>query len=458
MSNALALAATTAVIRRTLSDGIAQALADPAYAGLSGILGTGSGTAGAPLITSVPPDRIIGSATEPTQLNLFLYEVTYNAGYANTALPVRNGQGQRLSAPPLALDLHYLLSAYGAGDLVPEILLGLAMQLLHVTPVLTRNLIRRVFTPPPPPPPPPVMVLLATAGLDEQIEVIKLSPHPMVKSRPQAMTSDDLSDMWSAFQNGYRLSTAFLATVVLIETKTSTRQSLPVRVPNVNVTPLRHPVIDRVEPTMVLPGGTLTVSGHDLLTSNVALTTALFGSGQPGTIDGPNSTNDRLAVTVPAGVRAGVNTVRVTQSVTFGTDPTPHPGFQSNAAALMVRPTITQDSSTPSGYAITVTVPPPVPAPPAPRDADVAVTLAPPVGKAQQVTLLLNQRLPPPAVDAAAYSFDAESRAADPSAAVAFKARRVTPGDYLVRVRVDGAESPLDVNGTGAYSGPLVTI
>ncbi len=453
MSNALAIAATTAVIRSLLRDGIAQALADPAYAGLSGILGT-------PDVTSVPPDRINGGTTKPRQLNLFLYEVTYNAGYANTALPVRNGRGQRIDAPPLALDLHYILSAYAADDLVPEILLGLAMQLLHETPVLTRNLIQRAFTPlPPPPAPPPMLALLATAGLDQQIELIKLSPHPMVKSRPQPMSSDDLSDLWSAFQNGYRLSTAYLATVVLIETKTSTRQALPVRIPNVNVTPLRHPVIDRVEPTTVLPGGSLAVAGHDLLTSDATRTTVLFGSGQTGTIDGRNSTNDRLALTVPGNVRAGVNTVQVMQSVTFGTDLTPHKGFQSNAAALMVRPTIAQQPAPGSGSAIAPANITPSPGAPTLRDADVAATLTPAVGKAQQVTLLLNQRLPPPATNAAAYSFDAEPLANDPDTAVTFKVKRVTPGDYLVRVRVDGAESPLDVNATsGAYTDPMVTI
>ena len=50
-----------------------------------------------------------------------------------------SGGDQRLSNPPLALDLHYLLTAYGAQDLDAEILLGYAMQLLHETPVLTRR-------------------------------------------------------------------------------------------------------------------------------------------------------------------------------------------------------------------------------------------------------------------------------------------------------------------------------
>ena len=50
---------------------------------------------------------------------------------------------------PLALDLHYLLTAYGAEDLHAELLLGYAMQLLHETPVLTRQSIRTALLPSP---------------------------------------------------------------------------------------------------------------------------------------------------------------------------------------------------------------------------------------------------------------------------------------------------------------------
>ena len=43
---------------------------------------------------------------------------------------------------PLALELHYLLMAYGRDDYQAEILMGYAMQLLHDTPVLTRKSIQ----------------------------------------------------------------------------------------------------------------------------------------------------------------------------------------------------------------------------------------------------------------------------------------------------------------------------
>ena len=89
----------------------------------------------------VPPN-------EQSRLNLFMYRVTPNQGYSNVELPSQDSRGVRLANPPLALDLHYLLSAYGADELHGEILLGYGMQLLHETPVLSREAIRRSLAAP----------------------------------------------------------------------------------------------------------------------------------------------------------------------------------------------------------------------------------------------------------------------------------------------------------------------
>ena len=52
-------------------------------------------------------------------------------------------------APPLALDLHYIITAYGRADFQAEILLGYAMHLLHERPMLDREAIRRALDPSP---------------------------------------------------------------------------------------------------------------------------------------------------------------------------------------------------------------------------------------------------------------------------------------------------------------------
>ena len=138
MSSALAIAGVTATLRDLLNDGLINH-------NISGVLGSTVS------ISVVPPDRVVAAnGTEASQINLFLHRVTPNTGWRNEGLPSRDGSGrQRLANAPLALNLHYLLSAYSNGDLHAEILLGYAMQLLHETPVLTRQAIQMALSPSP---------------------------------------------------------------------------------------------------------------------------------------------------------------------------------------------------------------------------------------------------------------------------------------------------------------------
>src|SRR3712207_763671 len=123
MSNALAIASVTAVLKDLLDN----ALIDDSI----------SATVGGPVtVDTLAPDRIETGEEEKAQLNLFLYHVMPNPAWRNVGLPSRDGNGGRLTNPPLALDLYYLLTAYGQQDFHAEILLGYAMQVLHETPVL----------------------------------------------------------------------------------------------------------------------------------------------------------------------------------------------------------------------------------------------------------------------------------------------------------------------------------
>ena len=124
MSSPLAIAAVTAVLKDLLNEGL---------------INNDLAQVGSFSVSATPPDRITTGDTEPNRLNWFLYQVTPNPGWRNEGLPSFASQGGRLTNPPLALDLHYLLTAYGHVDLNAEILLGYAMELLHDTPVLTRE-------------------------------------------------------------------------------------------------------------------------------------------------------------------------------------------------------------------------------------------------------------------------------------------------------------------------------
>ena len=128
MSSPLAIAGVTAVLRDLLNDGLINH-------NVASVIGSSV------KVSVGPPDQVVpANGSEASQLNLFLHQVTPNLGWRNEGLPSRGTSGrERLSNLPLALDLHYLVSAYSGGELHAEILLGYAMQLLHENPVLQRS-------------------------------------------------------------------------------------------------------------------------------------------------------------------------------------------------------------------------------------------------------------------------------------------------------------------------------
>lgn len=209
MSSPLAIGAVSATLRNLLDNGLVEA-------------GAAIGTTVA--VSAVAPDTIdLSNAEEPPRLNLFLHQVTPNPGWRNTALPSRSSQsGERLSNAPLALDLHYVLTAYGRADFQAEILLGYAMHLLHERPVLDRAAIRRALNPSPLDLSmlPPAFQALAASDLADQVEMIKITP--------AAMGSDEMSKLWSAIQTHYRPSAAYHVSVVLIEGTRPSFKPLPV--------------------------------------------------------------------------------------------------------------------------------------------------------------------------------------------------------------------------------------
>ncbi len=230
MSNALAIASVTAVLKDLLNNGVIDHQ-------LSGVVGEVT-------VSALPPDRVLVDGTpETSRINLFLYQVTPNQGWRNAALPSRDSNGERVSNPPLGLDLHYLVTTYGASEFHSEILLGYALQLLHETPVLTRDAIRKTLAPASPVTgtilPPPLNALSA-AELADQVEQIRLTP--------QNMGLEEISKLWTAIQSHYRPTAAYQASVVLIESRRSTRTALPVADDkrHIYVAPFRFPAIDEV--------------------------------------------------------------------------------------------------------------------------------------------------------------------------------------------------------------------
>src|SRR5271165_1950499 len=166
MSDYLAVGGVSAVLRSLLSTALTSG-------GPSTIIG--SSTTG---ITATSPDLIATGPSEQPQVNLFMYYASLNPALRNLGLPSTNAQGGKLSNPPLALNLHYLVSAYGGNQFDPEILLGWAMQVFHENPVLTRQTIQDALSGLLAHPNPETQ-LIAASTLPNQIELIRITPEAL---------------------------------------------------------------------------------------------------------------------------------------------------------------------------------------------------------------------------------------------------------------------------------------
>jgi len=424
MSNYLAIATVTATLSQLL-----KTVAEKVISG-----------------TDVTMGRPKSTENGTPGINVYLYQVTPNVALLNADLPTRRDDGTLTQRPVTALDLHYLLSFYGNdNELEPQRLLGTIARVMHGQPVLTREMIRSTIA---------STSYLADSDLDEQVEMVKFSPLPL--------NLEEFSKLWSAFfQTPHALSVVYQASVVLIEGKESARPALPVRARELYVRPFRHPVIEEVtsqppegEPPWadqpILAGHMLVIAGKQLRGD---LTRIRIGGTEvePTSISDSRITLPLSSPPVPAGsLRAGVQGVQVIHKIMMGKPPAPHRGVESNVAAFVLRPRIADVETSDS--------------------TGVKVTFDPKVGKTQRVVLLLNEFNPPPDRLPNAYTFNApkDNGITDENitetAIISFPISGVKPGEYLVRVQVDGAESPLTVDTNPAsptfnqYIGPKVTI
>ena len=420
MSSPLALASVTAVLRDLLNNG----LIDHNIVGAIGSNVT---------ITTVPPDTIpLDSANVRSQLNLFLHHVTPNPAWRNVGLPSRDGSGERLSNPPLALDLHYLLTAYGSQELHSEILLGYAMYLMHERPALDRQAIRTalaggtidvsIL--------PPAYQALAAADLADQVEQIRITPSDV--------TSDEMSKLWSAMQANYRPTVAYSASVVLISAHKPTRSALPVltrgprdpvsgREAGISAVPGLLPpypgithVLAPAKQLAAVPGDSIVLHGYNLDGDNLVARFSHPLLDAPIELPlGNNANSDRVSVSLPADAAAMAAWPAGNWSVSLElrrpAEPEPR---SSNSVPFLLAPVID------------------MPAAIANRDGGTgAVTITLPVGPEvrpeQQVSLLVGGHEALPAA------------IASQTDTLVFVFPELAAGTHWLRLRVDGVDSLL---------------
>ncbi|ODT90332.1 MAG: hypothetical protein ABS82_16675 [Rhodanobacter sp. SCN 67-45] len=400
MSNVLAIAATTRTLRNLL---LAQMpVLDAELSDLE--------------VTLQPPD-VARKGISKAQLNVFLYQVVANAAWRNLDLPgqVRSGE---TAPPPLALNLHYVLTAWGRGesdnDALSHRVLAAAMSTLHDRGVLDGNDIRNA---------------LADNDLASQIERVRVTPLPQ--------SVDELSRLWTAFQTNYRTSAAYEAAVVLIDSQAATRAPLPVlrRGPQdrgVLATASAAAVLEALDyprhQSAVRLGEDLVLHGRQLGTQNAV---ARFSSLR---LDAP------IDIAPQAGDAAGTVRVHLADTaddanaiarwapgiytVALRVQPPGLPPLLSNELPLVLAPRIALGALAA-----------------APGDFALNLTCTPRIRDGQRVFLLFGDRV---------FAPTSLGNPADPQqpTALTFQLTGVAAGTYTVRLRVDGADSiPVDFSG-----------
>ena len=408
MSSALAVAGVTAVIQSLLND----------------VYNHPSTALGGVTVSAVAPDivqSLVGtSSSAKLQVNLFLHQVTMNAAWRNVDLPRLAPDGTtRLTNQPLALDLHYLLTAYGAQDSQAEALLGYAVLFLHENPVLVRSQINTALA-----------GLLASypvsglpnAGLSNQVEMIKITPATLGR--------EEVAWLWTALKADYRPTFPFQASVVLIQPQNPVVAALPVLHRHVAALPGMSRLVE-ADPPNGQPaaglGDTVTVLGSNLAgVSTVFLVNQHLGVAQQITTF-LKAGNTSFQFIVPD-VAVGVYMVSAQIKVNMETLPT-------NSVPLAIAPKITM-----------------VPASPVPSGANIAVsiTCTPNLQPGQQVSLIIGSQSAP------ANDFSAPTN----SPTFTFQSLQPTIGAVPVRLRVEGIDSPIiDITAKPPkFTGPTIQV
>ena len=283
------------------------------------------------------------------RLNLYLYQVTKNGYLENQEMP-GDGHPSAYGHPPLSLDLHYLLTAYGGdelngeSDLKAQQILGDAMRVLHDLPFVTDNL----------------KITRSAAGTvgDTILDDSLLGEFERIKVTLQPMALEDFSKIWTALPNAnFRCSVAYQVSAVQIESQRLRSFPKPVGEPppagpRVFVVPFRSPEISEirvrrpndssdVERPLAYAriGDTLILRGRNFAADTMRV---MLGEMDATSRIVPPRRDDRIEVTIPDNVtlQPGPQQVKVVLDVMMGKPPRPHLGFQSNLAVFMLVPWI----------------------------------------------------------------------------------------------------------------------
>jgi hypothetical protein len=364
-------------------------------------------------VTVASPDVIIDDGSDDIRLNLFLYQISENSYLKNQDLP-GHGHPGTFGRPPLSLDLYYLLTAYPSAetpdaDLEPQQVLGEAMRVLHEFATITAPHL--------------------DDSLSSEFESIKITLLPA--------GTEDFSKIWTALPEGkFRLSAAYQVSVVQIENLQPRVYPQPVGEPDaagprVYAVPMQRPIIQelcvirsddtegrerrlavaRIQDVLVIKGSKLAGEALRVVIDNLQIPLARTGQARIELEIPDDVLPDGETIDDDDQLQPGPHTLQIVQDIYMGQPPEPHMGISSNLAVFLLVPRIDSiDTSHPGSITIT------------------GLRLV--HGNVECMTLVGDAVI---AAEDYTVTSSTEISFALPSG--------LTPGEYLVRVRVNGAES-----------------
>ncbi|MEU1306579.1 DUF4255 domain-containing protein [Streptomyces shenzhenensis] len=260
--------------------------------------------------------------TDPT-VSVFLYQVTPNTSRRNNDLPTRAADGTLVRRAAAALDLHYVISAYGdETELVGQRLIGSVVRTLHEIPVLPKDIVELAGEKP----------YLAASDLAEAAQRVRFTP--------TVMDIDETSKLWGMlYQTPYALSVVYQATLVFIDGRETPRPAQPVERPEVRVLPFGAPgapvppgpAARPGEPSGAAPEAAVAGSGSGAAGAARTDDGAAPDAKRPGKAvarSAPKAAARTRRTTQPA--RAGKTTKRTTRTTRPAEHPDGGPGTRSD--------------------------------------------------------------------------------------------------------------------------------
>ncbi len=423
MSNYRAIAAVTAA----LSEMIAVAI--------DGVLPMAT-------VTNLRPGAATAGDTSPPSVNVYLYRAEPNGSLRNVADPVRLADGRLVRRPVSAWNLQYLLTCIGAEEaLEPEILLGAVVTALNANPTLASGLLANVDA-----------TLTSETGNRKYAAGSELEQQAdRVRVTPIDLSLETLTQLWSSITSEpYALSVAYQAGVVLMLPDMVPQPALPVAgqpsavVATLNIPRITAVIADTGPQTPIVIASTLVLTGQSLRGENtrVHVGPLVIELASDEITDGRielELSPEEGGTPKPRELEPGVHGVRVSHWMNVaaeGKPPQLRPAATSNVVPIVLRPTITAEFKIEAAKR------------------KIIVTVAPKPDPAWEGLLLLNEV----GIDhPRARVLDSWTLHVNGEALI-FDASAVPVGDWLVRLQVNGAESPLERGPDGVYAEPKVTV